>query len=650
MLPNRLPMFVAWLSQRGVPALPARLVVAAVLLAALSPARAESPAQVAGLKAVHRAGQTFLTWNDPADAFGDKSVTYAQLREQTSPLRFRVYRHTKPIDAASLKQAKLLAEVAPLSGFNLNSWSFERLVNQALFRDEQDGALRRQDHFRGWSMDSAQGGKLVIPRFAIEDTKPLPPGTALYVHSATEDEKPDAEGVRFARAGIRAWYAVTAVADGQENTQLGPGNVLGEAVWELSAPWQPVEQPDPGKFAFDFGGGRRYFVTWVAPPLAPRPMYFNWSVLVPEGAKVESPVELYFHSPGMSYARPHTKLIKDSIQIAPHDFPFSGWYGFNDALLTGGDPAKGVVRPYTIRRISAFMDWAARKFPMSRQRVMAVGGDGAALYTLYRPEAISLVAITRFHELQLDKKSAKAFEECWGPSSPDIKDEAGRAEWAWGELDQILCGQKLPNVAQKNAATNPATQPTAAYPGNKLNLPLFVCGGASWGRDPGYARGRGRFYYALQACRQGLCAGWSWNHTLKPPDKYSGTWNGLMVLNTTAFPAITYSSADNESEAAGQCNASYSWKDVADEADRFEVTVAGPASRFDLTPRRVSQFKVSPGQKLRWEAVSTGIPRGAKEPVKSNGEASADENGLVTLQHLELPRDTPLKVTIRRAE
>jgi hypothetical protein len=235
--------------------------------------RVDAPPQTSGLRVLHRAGQTFITWKDAQDDFGAQPVTYGEIRDRKSSLRYRVYRHTRPIAASNLKEARLLAEVEPLSGFNVNSWSFERLVNQAVFSHEDKGELAKYDPFTGWDRNSPQGAKLITARFAIEDNKALPPGTGLYVHSALAEEN--------------AYYAVTAVDNGQESESISAGNSLAQPVGEKVAAWQPVEQPDPGKFGFDFRGTRHYYVTWVAPPLAPKPMYFNWSVLIPSDGLVD---------------------------------------------------------------------------------------------------------------------------------------------------------------------------------------------------------------------------------------------------------------------------------------------------------------------------------------------------------------------------
>ena len=592
-------------------------------LVVTSLAFAAQPAQVEGLKAFHRAGQTFLTWNDPEDAFGDKPVTWGQLRDAKPRLRYCVYRSDKPITAENLKRARLLAEVAALSGFNANSWSLERLINQTVFANDDHGELMKYGPFKGWSMDSPEGGQLLIPRFAIEDGKPLPPGTGLYVHSATTKGN--------------AFYAVSVVADGAESAPAA----LAQPVAEEPAAWEPVEQPSGGGFGFDFRGTRRFYVTWVAPPLAPRPMYFNWSVLVPPDCKEPAPVELFFHAPGYSYARPPVKFIERSIQICPHDFPFSGWYGYRD-------PAQeGVVRPYTLRRIEAFLKWAQGRFPIDPQRIIPVGGDGAALIALHRPELFAYVLITGFEARQLDPKSAKEFEAAWGPRSPDIKDEQGRGSWAWGEPDVLLCGKPMPSVVPK---TDPPPPPEPEAPGNRTELPLFVCRSYSWGRNPDYAKGRGRFYYALQSTRHALHAHWAWGGNLTAPEKFSGLWQGLDLTNTAPIPAITYSSEDKEGEGGGHQNHSYTWSDVKEDADSFEVAIQGQPSTFDLTPRRLFKLKPKPGEKFRWETACQEVPHWArrKKPEPKSGTIAADANGLITLKGLETATGYKLVVRITR--
>jgi hypothetical protein len=600
------------------------------------------PRQAAGLKALHRAGQTFITWDDPTDAFGARPVTWGLLRDAlrgTDGLRqtrYRIYRHSRPIDAANVTDAVLLAEVGPLSGFNVNSWSLERLINQAVFGNDDQGELGVYGPFSRWDAASPQGGRLVIPRFAIEDGKTPAPGRGLYVHSAADRGD--------------AYYAVTAVAGGAENlSEFTAANSLARPVAETPAAWQPVEQPPGPPLGFDFRGKRRFYVTWVAPPLAPRPMYFNWSVLVPADGDSPRPVELYFHAPGYSYARPPVKFLEQSIQVCPHDFPFSGWYGYNDAIGTLKSPAASAVQPYTVRRIEAFLEWAAGKFPVDRSRVVAVGGDGAALMALYRPGLFAYVLITGFEAQQLDPKAADRYVQAWGPRCPEVKSDGGLGEWAWGEPDYVLCGRRMPAVVKKDEPA-PTADPSA--PGVRLELPLFICRSYSWGRDPSYGNGRGRFYYALQGTSHALHAHWAWGGKLTAPDKFSGLWEGIDIRSTSPILAITNSSADREGEGSGQTNVGYAWQDLKEDAGSFEVSIAGPPGTFDLTPRRLSKFKALPGQKFSWETAYVEVPHWSRQkaPASRSGVATADANGLVTLKGLEAASGYRLVIRIKKPE
>jgi hypothetical protein len=335
------------------------------------------------------------------------------------------------------------------------------------------------------------------------------------------------------------------------------------------------------------------------------------------------------------------KFIERSIQICPHDFPFSGWYGFRD-------PEKeGLVRPYTIRRIEEFLKWAQGKFPIDPQRIIPVGGDGAALMALYRPELFAYVLITGFEAQVLDPKSADAFRKAWGEASPEVKDEAGRGNWDWADLDVLLCGKPMPAVLGK---TDPPPPPEDYAAGNKLELPLFVCRSYSWGRNPDYAKGRGRFYYALQSTRHALHAHWAWGGNLTVPEKFSGLWQGLDITNTTPIPAITYSSEDREGEGGGQQNHGYTWTDVKEDADSFQAAIIARPSTFDLTPRRLQKLKPKPGEKFRWEAACEEIPRAEhrKKPEPKSGTVAADANSLITLSGLETAQGYKLVVKIAR--
>ena len=574
------------------------------------------PPPATNLTVQHRAGQTFITWREAEPLVAAEKATWgeikAKLAEAKDPISYRIYASAKPIAADSLPDAALLAEVAPLSAFNVNARNKEYLIGQAMARPDEMGELARDynGYMHSWTVDSPRMDRYPVERFVIaEQAGPLPAGTGLYVHN------PAAAGKRH--------YAVVSVRNGVENTK----EVSSQGVEETVGVGEPVCQGDGlwGPF-FDYPGKRKVYVQWCAPPLAPRPnMAFNWSVLVPPAIEGKVPAELYFHPDGYSYAQPGKKMLLGSIQIAPHDCPASGWHGFNDSWGTLRSFRKGVVRSHTQKRIIAFLDWAAKAFPIDPDRILAVGADGAAALALSYPDRFAYVLVTGFDRNGvLEPKAADRFAAAWGVRSPDIKDEQGRCEWAWANLDERV--------------------PAGA------DLPLFVCRGASWGGDTGWGKGRGRFYRAMHASGQPLVAHWAWGGQLQKPDWHTGLWRGLDIRRDTPIPAFSNGSLDQEGEGGGNTNLSFTWKDVADTPQSFAITILGRECTFDLTPRRLASFRVKPGEKLSWEAEALPARREAK-PARQGGDVTADANGIVTLKGLAIPREClGVKLTLTRGK
>ena len=581
------------------------------------------PQQVAGVKAAHRAGQTFLTWKEVDPLITTDETTWGEIRRKLSAgaaaCRYRIYQHAKPITAANLHEGRLLGEVGPLSAYNVNARNKEYLIGRAMVESDEMGELARDynGYMHKWTMDHPRMDRYPVRRFVIDEKAgPLPVGTGLYVHTA-------------ASPGRRHYAVVTAV-NGVENTRdIAPANAPRQAVTETVGPPRPVRQGRGiwGPY-FDYPGTRWVYVQWCAPPLAPRPnMYFNWSVLIPPKVKPKAPAELYFHPSGYSYAQPGKKMLLDSIQIAAHDHPPSGWYGFNDAWGTLKSYASGVVRDHTQRRILAFLEWARGRFDIDGDRILAVGSDGAAALALDHRDVFSYVLITRFDRAGvLEPKAAGKFADAWGPKSRRIQDQDGRSEWRWADLDLL-------------ALANPGS-----------DLPLFVCRGPSWGHVKGWGKGRGRFYSAMHKAGQPLVAHWAWGGKLERPDKYTGLWRGLGIHRNSALPAFAKCSLDVEGEGSGNTNAGFSWKDIRDTPDGFEVTILSRPCTFDMTPRRLRRFRVKPGQMLQWVAAPLPDRRGKKAAPQS-GQVKVDSDGIVTLRGLSIPRESPgVNVKIARAK
>ena len=603
-----------------------RTIVLATLAGCVCRVAGDVPPPVTGLEVSHRGGQTFITWREVEPLITADEATWGDLRralaENPNAVTYEVYGHDRPITAATLDEAVRVATVGPLSAWNTAARNMEYLVGQAMIEPDEMGELARDynGYMYTWGMNSLRMDRCPVPRFTIRPAgRPLPAGSGLCVYP------PAKPGKRY--------YAVVASRAGAANTrEFSEANALAEPVEETVGPGEPVRQ-GPGLWGpyFDYPGRRQVYVQWCGPPLAPRPnMAFNWSVLVPsdlaQGERV--PAELYLHTGNFSYAKPRQKYMRDSIQIAPHDWPFSGWYGYHEAWGTPRPWGAGTVGNHTQKRIVAFLDWAERALPMDPDRVVVCGSDGAAMLAMAYRDRFAYALVSGFggrnkerHGRVFDSDQAELFASAWGRPGPDIHDNHGRAEWGWAMLDRL-------------ALERP-----------EISMPLLVCEGPSWGGVRQYGKGFGPFYAHLGQARQPFVAGFGWDTKLITPDYYTGLWQprmhlaaaGLDLARTTPVLAFANSSASVEKLQHGNVNYKHVWSDPQDTPERFCVTLRGEGT-VDVTPRRLARFRVHPGQRLAWQAEPQPDKRDAGPPRPQHGTVTADSHGLFTVLGVEIPR------------
>jgi len=608
-----------------------------------------TPPQVSGLKVFHRSGQTFITFKEIEDPFGARPVTWGTLRERLARMdesrlvRYRIYRHTRLINGDSIHEATLLAEVKPLSGFNVNSWSKERLINQVVFGDDDLGALGKYGPFAGWDRDSPQGGRLVIPRFVVaEGQGPLAPGTGLYVHSAAKAEK--------------AHYAVVTSINGTANTiALSPANSLAEGIEEKPGEWEPVLQgTGAGEFGFDFPGEKRFYVTWVAPPLSNLPSRsFNWSVHLPPDVSKPAPLDVSFHDLGFSYAKPIRRYNRVAIQIAGHDFaPVSGWYGYHESLGTLRSWRDGRVQPYTERRIQAFIDWAERTWKIDRRRGFTdgrgLGATGAIHFACKHPDLFAYVLADQGAVHCRDSTHLPALEAAWGRVDWAMPNDQGINVWDWQDLTWYV-RTKGPAYDLPVLAISPRGH-TAWEP----RYPRRVVGSRTtrWMQSH---RDFTALFKALLETRHMVFADFDWGPSLAILPQWMDVTTGpvpvftnssdVKIKETEDGPSIFFEPSG--SSPSGWIHWHHRWGgEAVDQPDRLELTVSvtgGSEVKADVTPRRATRFRPKPGTTFTW--TNTCLAEGEnnwalrniwkKYPAKKaiqTGTVTADEHGLVTLK------------------
>ncbi|MGA2032746.1 MAG: prolyl oligopeptidase family serine peptidase [Thermoguttaceae bacterium] len=583
--------------------------------------------QVAGVQARHRAGQTFVTWQEVESPLKGASPSADEVRgarkSLAGKLAYRIYRSDQPI--RSIKGLEPVGTAEPLSVWD--------------------------DEFYGH-----YGSKAPCPRFAIEDGKrPLLAGTGLCVHN------PGACGT--------AYYAVTVVRNGKEDTSLGEGNVTKEALAETVGQGEPVLQRIDRDVEFQYQKGTTlyFYVRWEAPPnFSVENMPIDYLVAVPPKVRKPAPVQLSLHCAGGSILGGYYKWYNKagnfphtgSILISANQIPYDWWAGFHEfrytdkPLTTKEDWLKGVVHPYSQRRVLAFYDWAATKWDIDRTRTflvgMSMGGGGSSMMALHHGDRFAwLVSHVGIHVPRQAGAYNVAYVHNYGPEEYGTLFEDGTKAWDHFDNDWFLRNNMTREV------------PFICYANGKND------GMIGWKQAVVY-------WKALQDTRRGHVFTWGMNgHSQSSAPPGGDIECPIDIRTDQTMPAFTHCSLDNnpgtgarkpaeqlarekaeieawnkanpknkknlddfDGDSAGQVNAHLSWepRDIVDGPGRWEMTVCLTAKApkdsctVDVTPRRCQKFAPKPDEKFRW--TNTALADGK---VVGCGTLAADQYGLVTI-------------------
>jgi pimeloyl-ACP methyl ester carboxylesterase len=570
-----------------------------VILMFLAAATSLGAEQVSQLRVWHRAGQTFLTWKEvltpvTQDAIYVQELKNLQLQfEKQQRLRYRIYRSTRPIK--SVEGMKPIVEVSPLSGWNMDYY----------------GIAPKPEHR--------------ALRYVVEDGKePVVPGTGIYVHNPQEAEK--------------VYYAITVSINGKENLAIGEANGLQTPIDEIVGPGIPVLQRivKPESFQYIENPTLHYYVRWEAPPHISFPgKPFDYVVAIPPKVAKAASVGIHMHAWGGSLNHDYGWWFngeRGAILIASNQSPYDWWTGYHERLGTGqplqtqGEWTKGVVRPYSQRRMLSFLDWVATKWDIDPSRTFvagtSMGGSGALMLALRFPEriawAISWVAIHIPHMSPVFKSS---YEYVYGKQEWGVKFEDGTPVW-----DYFNDAWYLRRYREKDIGF-------VTFSNGKND------GGIGWPQAV-------EFYRALQETRQPHMFVWGQEGHNQRAYMPRGGGERVMPIDlrtNQSLPAFTNCSLDgnpgngdpNNGDASGQVNANLYWEteNIVDRPDRWEMTIAlldgapRDAATVDITPRRRQQFKSRPGEQFTWSNVSLETNK-----VIQSGQVVADRWGLVTLE------------------
>ena len=598
-----------------------RLLVRPVLLVAwLASADAVADQQQpGGLTARHRAGQTLLVWREvdpPVTRDSIAAVELIKLRrdlDEQKKVRYRIYRSGRPI--GSVEGLSPIAEVPPLSCFNTDYYGISPKPQQPALR-----YVVRQGE------------------------PPVPPGTGIYAHNPS-------------RAG-NAYYAVTLVVDGKENTSVGESNTTGGPVDETVGQGVPVLQrvARPESFSYVKDPTLYYYVRWESPPNCAaegRPYDYLVAVppaagdAVPPAARVAVPpnvprpvpVGIHLHCWGGSLNGGYGWWYgaeKSHILIASNQIPYDWWTGYHELYWKAAPEKeswqKGVVRPYSQTRMFSFLDWVATKWNVDLTRTHvagnSMGGSGSPMLAIRFPERIAWgVSWVGIHNPARSPHFKGSYERVYGKHEWDVRFEDGHSVW-----DHFNDAWYLRRHPEKEIGL-------ISFSNGKND------GAIGWAQAV-------EFYRALQDTRRPHVFVWGQSghgQRASLPISLSDRRMPMDLRTDQSLPAFSGCSLDDDpgdgdpkrGDPKGQVNLYLHWQtgDVVDRDDSWEMTVGlidkAPEDRctVDITPRRLQRFSPKPGQQVMWTNTSPG----ENKPIQA-GRATADEHGLIQLEGVRVSK------------
>lgn len=562
-------------------------------------------AGVADLQVSHRHGQTFLTWKEPEELTGEEPISYEQFKQLTTVWskrrHYRIYRSSEPI--RTVRGLTPIGEAQVLSCWNDCYPSRPRT---------SDGDL--------------------LSRFVIEAGKPpVAANRGLYVH------QPQRQG--------SAYYAVTVVNGGREESQISDSNSTSTAIVESPGEGEPVLQREERlgeKQDFNSAAGPTVltYVRWEAPPHANRenlPMEFI--VGIPKKVVAKPALGLHLHSSVGSNRGGFGHWINNqngSILLAPNQTPFDWWTGYHeDSDVRNWETAKpkwkkGRVFPYTQNRLCSLVQWAVRRFRCDPARSFvagnSMGGSGAAMLAFRRPElfawAASRVGVHRPH---LSPTYAENYSMSYGPQEARLLFEDGTMVWDY--FDDVWYLQQYP----------------------WQETPFITVSNGRNDSDIGWKQAVDLARVLQETKRPHLFSWGTKGHSqnLVMPLSMQPSVMPLDLRVDLSVPAFTRCSLDqdpgngdsSQGDPQGGMNLYLTWQtsDIVDRPNRWEITLdlvdAAPQDQclVDVTPRRLQVFATDPGTEFEWS--NEGPDR-----LVQQGRVRADEYGLVTVEQLQVTK------------
>lgn len=617
----------------------------------------------ANVKAVHRKGQTLVTFSEPKlEQFpefktgADVRAFVAEFTKKRPGLSFRIWRSAEKITPDTIAKAKLVGEC----GF-FSCW------NSTYHQDET--------------------GRRPPVLYRVTDLgEPLPWGTGVYAHNPAEPGK--------------AFYGVTVAVNGEEDfSQLAAtAEPVDEVVGQGEPVLQWIEEPDPkegwmyrrGKMA------RLIYTRWEAWPHSSVPNNpIDYLVVLPLQPKPErpggepeynsfrvdpAPVGLHLHCWGGSLNGGYGwwyNAHRGAILIASNQIPYDWWTGYHESRGTAKSFGDGHVHPFTMNRVLGFLDWAAKQHAEAPEKVRALwpkldltrvftagnsmGASGAPMYAIrYGGRIAWSIGWVGVHVPELSPGFKGSYENSYGKRDPAITMPDGKTS-PWDYFSDVWWLRQ-----------HPKAETGLIIASNGKND-----GGIGWPQAWQFAR-------ALQETRRPHIFNWGLGgHGTRT---LIGANFDLDVRTDQSLPAFTNCSLDDnigtatprpkeemeaerkrqqeevaakkrrevivdpyDGDPQGALNAWLRWRtdDIVDTEAAWEITVIllnqapKDTCTVDITPRRLQKFRTPSSAKFAYTV--TEVKSGKQLAA---GAATADEHDLLTLKQIPLVKgENRVKIT-----
>lgn len=566
----------------------ARLVTVFAIMFRVAPI-SSAEVEVAGIRAIHRHGQTFVTWPDVAE--GEAGAKY----------RYSLYRSEQPITADNLEKAELCYR-----GILNNS---AKLYGSA-FNDKD-----RLDASKPYSV-------------IVEGGKPLPPWSGLAVHTV--------------RKKAKAYYAVVATDE--------KFNPVSKLIPDKSATTEVIdEEPGPIQAIKLYDSKERKGPSISSTSITgkkglPLHLTLHGSQGQGGGAGEYGNYYLYFGTPEMGYrdglagvfsVEEHRLKSGNRLLIRVRDaveHP-SGrgametyWFGYL-CVPQWAKHSEPRVYPFTENQLLWITRWVAEHYGADPNRITvggsSSGGVGSFNVGSRHPElfaaAFPIVGrVRKVPAIALDGKFDRAVGAIMADGKTAYYDHVDGPKFV-GEHHEDLpflgwaCGRN-DGYATWPEQIDMVKAMTASHHGFAFS---WNNGGHSEGGKSAALISK---YY--------------------PTEKFA---------RNQSYPAFGNSSIDSkmgsgdpkEGDLEGGINLGFDWKDVVDEQEKWSVTISNELAKeemtVDVTPRRGQKFKPRAGEKYRWSSSTGG-----------SGTITTDEHGVVTVPKLLIKGGLATALTIQK--